>query len=142
MARPNGRLYQLDHSTYVCQYHLVWASKYRGAVLSSNYIKAELKRIFKSIARWKGFRIVSWHVGDDHVHLYVIIPPKYSVSYALQVFKGKSSSWIKKRTKQFPRGSLWCRGYFVSTLGINEHQVRNYINNQKHHQADLPKLPF
>ena len=110
--------------------------------MSSNYIKAELKRIFKSIARWKGFRIIPWHVGDEHIHLYVIIPPKYSVSYALQIFKGKSSSWIKKKTKQFPRGSLWCRGYFVSTIGINEHQVRNYINNQKHNQIELPKLPF
>lgn len=142
MARTNGRLYQLDHSTYICQYHLVWASKYRGPVLSSNYIKAELKRIFKSIASWKGFRIISWHVGDEHIHLYVIIPPKYSVSYALQIFKGKSSSWIKKKTRQFPRGSLWCRGYFVSTLGINEHQVRNYIKNQDRNRIEMTKLPF
>ncbi len=138
----NGRLYNLEHCTYICQYHLVWATKYRGKVLADTYIKQELKRIFKSIARWKGFVLLEWHIGDEHIHLYIIIPPKYSVSYAVQVLKGKSSSWIKKKTKKLPKGSLWNRGYYISTLGINEYQIRNYIKNQSHHQIDLPRLPL
>ena len=77
----NIRLYQLDHCTYVCQYHLVWITKYRGKVLTDIYIKQELKRIFKSIARWKNLGILAWHIGDEHIHLYAIIPPKYSVAY-------------------------------------------------------------
>ena len=98
MAR-NARLYTLSHSTYVCQYHVVWVTKYRGTTMADRYIKRELRTIFKAIAKWKGFTILQWHIGDEHIHLYVIIPPKYSVSYAIQVFKGKSSSWIKKKTK-------------------------------------------
>lgn len=136
----NGRLYQLSQCTYICQYHLVWTPKYRGKVLDSNYIKTELKRIFKCIAKWKGFRIISWHIGDEHIHLYIIIPPKFSVSYAMSIIKGKSSSWIKKKTKKFPKGSLWQKGYFVSTIGINEIAVKRYIENQQHHQIELPKL--
>lgn len=138
----NGRLYQLSHCTYVCQYYLVWATKYRGKLMESVYIKQELKRIFKQICKWKDFKVLAWHVGDDHIHLYISIPPKYSISYAVSILKGKSSSWIKKKTKQIPRGSFWCRGYFISTIGLNEHAVRNYINNQRHYQEELPKLPL
>ena len=88
--------------------------------MSSMFIKAEFKRIFKVICRWKGFKIYAWHIGDEHIHLFIAIPPKYSVSYALSILKGKSSAWIKKKTKKFPPGSFWARGYFVSTIGIQE----------------------
>lgn len=138
----NGRLYNLSQCTYICQYHLVWAPKYRNKILKDNYIKAELRRIFKQIAKWKGFVIKAWHIGDDHIHLYMIIPPKYSVSYAMTIIKGKSSAWIKKKTKKLPKGGIWQRGYFVSTLGINEIAVKKYIENQYHHQIDLPQLPL
>lgn len=138
----NGRLYTLDHCTYTCQYHLVWTSKYRGKVLTDKYIKQQLRQIFNSIAKWKGFRILAWHIGDEHIHLYLTIPPKYSISYAVQILKGKSSSWLKKKTKKLPKGTLWCRGYFISTIGINEVQVKKYIENQDKHRYDFPQLPL
>ena len=84
----NGWLYaQPSHCTYTCQYHLVWTPKYRGKVLAEKYIKQELKRIFKMICAWKGFTVHAWHIGDEHIHLFVSIPPKYSVAYALAVIK-------------------------------------------------------
>lgn len=134
----NSRIYKtLSHSTWKCDYHVVWTPKYRGKVLADRYIKAELKRIFKQIAKWKSFSILAWHVGDEHIHLYISIPPKYSVSYAVQILKGKSSAWIKKKTKKFPKGTLWNRGYFVTTTGLNEYAVKKYIQNQSHHQSEL-----
>lgn len=142
MSTKVSRLYNLDHCTYVCQYHLVWVTKYRGQVLTDTYIKLELKRMFKLIAKWKEPRIISWYVGDEHIHLYVIIPPKLSVSYTVSILKGKSSNWIKKKTKKLPQGSLWSRGYFVSTIGINEFQIRNYIKNQQSRRPEMPKLPW
>lgn len=137
----NRRLYQLSHTTYVCDYHIVWTPKYRGKVLGDSYIKQELKKMFKYVAKWKKLQIQEWHIGDEHIHLFITIPPKYSVAYIVQVLKGKTSMWLKKKTKKFPKGSLWARGYFVSTVGVNEHQIRNYIKHQQeHHQADLPQL--
>jgi putative transposase len=130
-------LYQLEHSTYQCSYHIVWTPKYRGKVLADNYIKAELKRELKQIAKWKGLVIKGWHIGDEHIHLHLAIPPKYSIAYVIQVLKGKTSNWLKKHTKKFPKGVLWSRGYYVSTVGVDEHAVRNYIRNQSHHQTDL-----
>ena len=138
----NGRLYQLSHCTYTCQYHLVFTPKYREKVLADTYIKAELKRIFKAIAKWKGFTILAWHIGDEHIHLYFTIPPKYSVSYAVAIIKGKSSAWIKKKTKKIPKGTLWNRGYYITTTGLNEWAVKRYVENQSHHQVSIQKLPL
>lgn len=137
-----SRLYSLEHCTYTCQYHIVWCTKYRGKVLTDNYIKQELKREIKAICKYKGLQPVQWHIGDEHIHLYVIIPPKHSVAYAVQMLKSKTSNWIKKRSKKIPRGTLWSRGYFVSTVGINEQQIKNYIKNQDHHRVEMPKLPL
>ena len=100
--------------------------------------------MFKQIANWKGLIIYAWHVGDDHIHLFISIPPKYSASYIIQILKGKTSGWIKKKTKKFPKGALWGRGYFVSTVGVNEQAVKKYVENQTHHQVTLEqqKLPL
>jgi putative transposase len=108
--------------------------------LGHPHTKTELKRMIRYIAKWKGLKVHAWHIGEEHIHLYVSIPPKYSVAYTVQVLKGKTSMWLKKKTKRFPQGTLWSRGYFVSTVGLNEHQTRNYINDQSHHQVDLPTL--
>lgn len=110
--------------------------------MADNYIKAELGRIFKQIAKWKGLVITAWHIGDDHIHLVIDIPPKYSVAYVMSVIKGKSSAWIKKKTKKLPKGSLWAKGYFVSTVGVDEMTIQNYVKHQEHHQVDAPQLPL
>ena len=62
----------------------------------------------------------------------------------MQTLKGKTSTWIKKKTKKFPPGTLWQRGYFVSTVGLNQHQIKRYVEDQSHHQVELQqkKLPF
>ena len=135
----NARLYQLSHCTYICKYHVVWTTKYRGKILADDFIKQEMKRIFKMIAKWKDMQIHAWHVGDEHIHLYITISPKYSVSYSVGILKGKSSAWIKKKTKKFPKGTLWTRGYFVSTIGLNEFAVRKYIENQRKYQIEKEK---
>jgi len=108
--------------------------------LAPKYIKEELKREFKQICDWKQFQMKSWHVGDDHIHLFLTIPPKYSISYAIEILKGKTSTWIKKKTRKFPPGPLWCRGYFVSTVGIDEFAIKNYIANQERVRVDMPTL--
>lgn len=132
-------VYQLSHCTWICQYHVVWTPKYRGRVMKEPWMKAEMKRILKLICSWKGVQIRAWHVGDDHIHLILIIPPKHSVSYIMSVMKAKSSAWIKKKTKKLPRGPFWGRGYFVSTIGLNSQAVYKYVRNQQHHQIEPPE---
>lgn len=67
-----------------------------------NYIKTELKRMFKRIAHWKKFTIMSWHVGDEHIHLYVSISPKYSVAYIVAILKSKKPRHgLKRKLKKY-----------------------------------------
>ncbi len=138
----NTRLYQLNHCSYRCGFHLVWIPKYRGKTMADKFIKAELLRIFKQICKWKHLQFYAQHIGDDHVHLYVGIPPKYSVSYIVGILKGKSSFWLKKKTKKILPGSFWGKGYYVSTVGLDEVVVKRYVENQQHHQIEMPKLPL
>ena len=90
----------------------------------------------RDLRYWKG------NICSDHIHLVIIIPPKHSVSYAMSIIKGKSSAWIKKKNKKYKelcrKGSLWARGYFVSTVGVDEEIIRRYVKHQsKHNQIQL-----
>ena len=136
-SRRNGRLYQLNHCTYRCKYHLVWVTKYRQDFFSSPYNKKVLKKMLSSICKWKGLTIHGWCIASDHIHLHITIPPKYSVAYCVNILKGKSSAWLRKKTKKLPPGSIWSRGYFVSTTGVNEYIVKRYINSHGKRMKDI-----
>jgi putative transposase len=123
----------------------VFAPKYRGKVLANDKVKSELRRIFDYIVRWKHWEIVELNIQDDHIHLVLLATPRDSVSYVMQILKGKSSAWLKKKIKRthglYERQSLWARGYFVSTIGLDEHLIRRYVKHQHHHaQVDQPSL--
>ena len=70
----------------------------------------------------------------DHIHLYVAIPPKYSVSYIVGYLKGKSSLMIFDRHAnlkyKYGNRHFWCRGYYVDTVGRNEKAINEYVKNQ------------
>jgi len=159
MIKPSGRtvlasttmnnqkrtIRTLSHSYYDLKYHIVWTPKYRGKVLNTNKIKSELRRIFESICKWKHWQIIELSIQEDHIHLVISLTPKDSVSYAMQIIKGKSSAWMKKKIKNqhglYERKSLWARGYFVSTIGLDEYIIRRYVKHQNHHnEVSQPSL--
>ena len=72
---------------------------------------------------------------SDHVHLCLSIPPKYSVANTVGFLKGKSAIRIHReylgRTRNFTGFHFWARGYCVSTVGLDEAVIRDYIRNQE-----------
>ena len=135
----------LSHSYYDLKYHIVWTPKYRGKVLNTIKIKSELRRIFELICKWKHWQIIELSIQEDHIHLVISLTPKDSVSYAMQIIKGKSSAWMKKKIKNkhglYERKSLWARGYFVSTIGLDQYIIRRYVKHQNHHnEISQPSL--
>ena len=70
----------------------------------------------------------------DHIHLYISIPPKYSVSEIVGYLKGKSSLMIFDRHAnlkyKYGNRHFWCRGYYVDTVGRNEKTIKEYVRNQ------------
>ncbi len=77
----------------------------------------------------------------DHIHMLLSVPPKYSIAMTMGYLKGKSAIRIHRevlRTKGTLFGrEFWARGYCVSTVGLNEEQIRQYIRDQEKLQKDL-----
>jgi putative transposase len=134
----------LSHCFYDLKYHLVWTPKYRGKILGEVKVQQELKRIFTSITKWKHMEIIELSIQLDHIHMLLLAPPTHSISYIMQIIKGKSSAWLKKKMSKktlYDKGSLWARGYFVSTIGIDQFIIQRYVKHQyKHNQLDQPAL--
>ena len=144
MSHNKRTIRTLSHCFYDLKYHIVWTPKYRGKTMASAKVKNELRRIMESICRWKGWEILELNIQDDHIHLVLLASPRYSVSYIMQILKGKSSAWMKKKVKRtrnlYDKNSMWARGYFASTIGMDEQVIRRYVKHQDKHQTSHPSL--
>jgi putative transposase len=98
-------------------------------------LRRHLGEIFHELAGHKEAKIVEGHIMGDHIHLCISIPPKDAVSNVVGYLKGKSAIQIARkyggRSRNFTGENFWARGYFVSTVGLDEAMVRAYIRNQE-----------
>lgn len=123
----------LAHTKWNCKYHIVFAPKFRRKVAYGE-IKEDIGKILRELCRWKGIEIIAAEICPDHIHMYIEIPPKMSVSSAMGFLKGKSSVIIFERHAnlkyKYGSRSFWCRGYYVDTVGKNGKAIKEYIENQ------------
>ena len=123
----------LDHTTWRCQYHVVFAPKYRRLEIYGA-IKADIGKILRQLCQQKGVEIIEAEACPDHIHMLISSPPKYSVSQIMGFLKGKSSLMIFDRHAnlkyKYGNRHFWARGYYVDTVGRNKKQVQEYIRNQ------------
>ena len=124
----------LSHTKWNCKYHIVFAPKYRRKAIYGEY-KKEIGKILRELCTWKGVEIIEAHACVDHIHMYVSIPPKISVSGFVGFLKGKSSLIIFERHTnlkyKYGQRHFWCRGYYVDTVGRNAKAIAEYIQNQE-----------
>ena len=124
----------LDHTTWRCQYHIVFAPKFRRMVIFKE-IQADIGKILRQLCQQKGVEIIEAYMCPDHVHMLLSIPPKYSVSQIMGYLKGKSSLMIFDRHAnlkyKYGNRHFWARGYYVDTVGRNKKQIQEYIKNQR-----------
>ena len=123
----------LDHTTWRCQYHIVFAPKYRRMAIYGE-IKVDIGKILRQLCQQKGVEIIEAFLCPDHVHMLLSIPPKYSVSLVMGYLKGKISLMIFDRHAnlkyKYGNRHFWARGYFVDTVGKNKKAIKAYIQNQ------------
>ena len=133
----------LDHTTWRCQYHVVFAPKYRRMVIY-NEIKADIGKILRQLCERKGVKIIEAEACPDHIHLFVEIPPKLAVSTFMGYLKGKSSLMLFDRFAnlkyRYGNRQFWCRGYYVTTVGRNKKAVEEYIRNQLQEDKEYEQL--
>ena len=130
------------HAVYDLKYHLVWIPKYRKNILDKE-VSDYLKAIFNKIADEYGFRIDTMEVMEDHVHIFVEVPPRYSPARVVQVMKSISArevfSKFPELRKHLWAGELWNDGYFVRSVGdkVTADIIRRYIEYQAHEDDSI-----
>ena len=132
-------IHSLSHSKWNCKYHIVFAPKYRRQVFYGQK-RVAIGKILRQLCEWKEVNLLEAEACPDHIHIFVEIPPKISVSQFMGYLKGKSATMIYE---QFPElkykyrnREFWCRGYYVDTTGKNTKRIQEYIK----HQLDEDKL--
>lgn len=124
------------HTVYKTQYHIVWNTKYRHRILEDG-VRIYLGRLLpKILETMPGCKLREYSIQPDHVHILMVIPPKYTVSKVVGRMKGWTSSKIKERfsalrTVYWKKNLLWQPGYYVSTVGVREEKILEYIRNQR-----------
>jgi putative transposase len=112
----------------------VWIPKYRKKRLFGE-LRRELGPVLRELARRKESEILEGHMLPDHVHILIAIPPKHAVAQVVGYIKGKSAIHIARtwmgRKRNFVGQHFWARGYYVSTVGIDEAVIRQYIRKQE-----------
>ena len=133
----------LSHTAWECKYHVVWIPKYRKKKLYGK-LRQHLGALIKDLAKQKESMVLEGHLMADHVHMLISIPPKYAVSQVIGFIKGKSAIHIARtyvgQRKNFTGQNFWARGYFVSTVGMDEEAIREYIKKQEKEDRRIDQL--
>ena len=129
----NNDMESLAHTKWRCQYHIVFAPKYRRQAIYGKY-RQEIGKMIRQVCERNDVEIIQANACPDHIHMLVSIPPKMSVSRFMGILKGKTSLMIFDRfaNLKYKYGNryFWCRGYYVDTVGRNKEAIAKYIKNQ------------
>jgi len=133
----------MNHTAWVCKYHVVFIPKCRRKTLYVQ-LRKHLGEVFRKLAEQRESWIEEGHLMVDHVHMLIAIPPKYAVSQVIGFIKGKSAIHLARvygeRKRNFVGQHFWARGFFVSTVGREEAMIREYIRNQEKEDERLEQL--
>ena len=129
-----------SHTVYDIKYHLVWITKYRKPILKGD-IAYRARELISETLRAHDIEILKGHIGKEHVHIFVSVPPHISVSNVMKRVKGRSSRKLlmefKKLSKQYWGSHLWARGYFVASSGnVTDEVIMKYIEQQGEEPID------
>ena len=123
----------LAHVRWECKYHVVIIPKYRRKVFYGK-LRKQIGAILRELCRQKGVVLLEGHCMSDHIHMCLSIPPKYSVAHTIGFLKGKSAVRVHRELLHERRMTglhFWATGYCVSTVGLDEDRVRQYIREQE-----------
>ena len=135
------------HSVYRIQYHIVWIPKYRRCILNPG-VKGYLKKLFpRVLEKMPGSDIIEYNIQVDHIHLIMVIPPKYAVSEVVGKLKSFTASKLRKKFSWLSKvywkeNIVWSAGYFVSSIGLDEKMILDYVKWQDHQDSGQAELEF
>ena len=82
---------------------------------------------------------------NDHLHMLMVIPPKYSIASVMAQLKSQSASELQRKFKWLEKvywkeNIAWSPGYFVSSVGVDEDVIRRYVEHQGMQDSDQIEL--
>jgi putative transposase len=135
------RFKRLSHSIYECKYHVVFCPKYRYRILKDEIGEYVRQQVYRLLEQKEDVEVVELNIQPDHVHLVASIAPKYAISSLMGFLKGKLAIRLFERYERLGRKywgrHLWARGYCVSTVGIDEEMIRDYVRWQETRERAL-----
>jgi putative transposase len=133
----------LSHVRWDCKYHVVIVPKYRKRVLYGK-LRRKVGAILRELCRQRGVELVEGSAMPGHIHMCLSIPPKFSVAFVVGFLKGKSAVRIHRLMGERRMTGLhfWSRGYCVSTTGLDDTVVREYIRQQDRDETGQTELDF
>ena len=132
----------LSHVRWDCKYHIVFVPKYRQKKLYGKF-RRRVGEIIRDLCRQRGVELLEGYLMADHIHMCLSVPPKYSIAFVIGFLKGKSAVLIHRKVLRKKRVSgqhFWARGYSVSTVGLDEETIRNYIREQEKSEQEQLEL--
>ena len=132
--KNSNEIKSLAHSKYRCQYHVVFAPKYRRKVIYGK-LRKDIGEILRKLCEQKNVEIIEAEACVDHIHMLVSVPQFMGYiksKSSLMIFDRHANLKYKYGTRNF-----WCRGYYVDTVGRNKKVIAEYIKNQL--EDDLAK---
>ena len=123
----------LSHVRWECKYHVVIIPKYRRKVLYGK-LRRQVGAILRELCRQKGVELLEGQLMADHVHMCLSVPPKYSIAHSIGFLKGKSAVRVHRdllKERRMTGLHFWAAGYCVSTVGLDEQRIRQYIREQE-----------
>ena len=120
MKNQENDTFSLAHTTWKCQYHIVFTPKYHRKVIYGA-LRAEIGKIIRELCRRKSVEIIEAHAMPDHIHILVSIPPNERVSSFMGYLKGKSIPERKERNDNFrtvcsPEIQVWEQTFLESGI--------------------------
>lgn len=134
-----------SHCVYYCKYHIVLVTKYRRKIFNPGVYGYFRIKVFEVRKYYPDVEIVEVNHGKDHVHLLLSIPPKMSVGDVVRIIKSNTGKALRDKFDflgQVYHGvsGVWSDGYFVSTVGVNEETIANYVRIQGKEDSGQAKL--
>ena len=139
------RFRKSTHAIYNTQYHIVWTPRYRRKLLVKG-VKEYLEKLFKNMERLdEDIEVRKVNVQEDHIHIVMVIPPRVSVASVIKYMKSLSGKKLREKFEfmknaMYGRGGIWSRGYCVSTVGLNEKAIMDYVEYQYKEDTGQLKL--